>query len=47
MVDFLSRPPTLVLSILEEYYATYDTWKDEYAIDPNFQEIWVELQLPQ
>jgi hypothetical protein len=46
MVDLLSRPPTLVLSILEVCYATYDTWKDKYATDPDFREIWGALQTP-
>ena len=26
--------------------ANYDTWKDQYAIDQNFQEIWVALHSP-
>jgi hypothetical protein len=39
MADFLSQPPTPVLSILEVHCATSDTWKDQYAIDPEFQEI--------
>jgi hypothetical protein len=46
MDDFLSRPPTPFLSILEVRYATYDTWKDQYATDTEFQEIWEALQSP-
>ena len=44
MDDFLSQPPTPVLYILEVRCATYDTWKDQYAIDPEFQEIWESFQ---
>ena len=36
MDDFLSRPPTPVLSILEAHCATYDTWTDQYATNNNF-----------
>ena len=36
MVDFLSRPPTPVLSSLEAHCATYDTWTDQYATNNNF-----------
>ena len=36
MVDFLSRPPTPVLSILEAHCAAYDTWTDQYATKNNF-----------
>ena len=46
MVDLLSQPSTPVLSILEMCCATYDTWKDQYAIDPDFQDIWGALQTP-
>jgi hypothetical protein len=37
MVDFLSRPPTPVLSILEAHCATYDTWTDQYATNTDFR----------
>jgi hypothetical protein len=46
MVDLLSRPPTPVLPILEVHCANYDTWKDQYATDQDFQEIWVALHSP-
>jgi hypothetical protein len=36
MVDFLSRPPTPVLSSLEAHCATYDTSTDQYATNNNF-----------
>jgi hypothetical protein len=46
MDDLLSQPPTPVLSILEVRCETYDTWKDQYATEPNFREIWEALQSP-
>jgi hypothetical protein len=46
MVDLLSQPPTPVLLILEVRCATYDTWKDQYATDLDFREIWGALQTP-
>ena len=46
MADLLNRPPTLVLPFLEVRCANYDTWKDQYATDQNFQEIWVSLHSP-
>jgi hypothetical protein len=44
MVDFLCQPPTPVISILEVHCATYDRWKDQYATDPKFREIWESFQ---
>jgi hypothetical protein len=46
MDDLLSRPPTQVLHILVVCCATYDAWKDMYATDPCFGEIWGALQQP-
>ncbi len=46
MVDLLSRPPAPVLHILEVRCAAYDAWKDMYATDPVFGEIWEALQHP-
>jgi len=46
MVDLLSRPPTPILPILEVRCANYDTWKDQYAMDQDFQEIWYALHSP-
>ena len=42
--DFLSRPPTQVMYILEVCCATYDAWKDMYATNPCFSEIGATLQ---
>ena len=38
MADFLSRPPTTSLEILEVRCASFDNWKEQYVIDPDFQE---------
>ena len=46
MADLLSRPPAQVLHILEVRCATYDAWKDMYATDLAFGEIWEALQHP-
>jgi hypothetical protein len=46
MDDLLSRTPTPVLPILEVRCANYDTWKDQYATDHDFQEICVALNSP-
>ena len=46
MDGLLSQPPTPVLSILEVRCATYETWKDQYATDPDFREILEDLQSP-
>ena len=46
MVDLLSRPPTTVLPILQVRCATYETWKEQYQTDPDFQNIWSAVQNP-
>ena len=46
MVDLLSQPPTTVLSILEVRCTNYDTWKDQYATDLEFQKICIDLHRP-
>ena len=40
MANLLSRPPAQVLHILEVSCAAYDAWKDMYATDLVFSEIW-------
>ena len=46
VVDLLGRTPNPVLPILEVHFANYDSQKDHYAIDKDFQEIWVSLHGP-
>ena len=46
MTYFLSQTPTTVIPILELCCANYDTWKDQYATDLDFQNIWGALHRP-
>ena len=46
LADLLNRSPTIVLSILEVRCTNYDTWKDQYATDSEFQKIWIALHRP-
>jgi hypothetical protein len=46
MVDLLSWPPTRVFQILEVRCASYGIWKELYAKDPQFGEIWAALHQP-
>lgn len=46
MVDLLSLPPTQVLHILKVWCATFYAWKDMYATNLVFSEIWEASKQP-